>query len=629
MRRLSLGFIAVLLAAHVSAAEAPKLELPAPVVAVSPSGVAAAPIPALPDAAGAGSPQAQPAAPPPAFLPPDLKGTGGLFPRLDTLRVQRDERQGEQLARRAFDGSADVAYSREPAAPDDQERAAVLARLIPRAAALIEKKHVDAPARSSLLRLALRGLLAQSGQAAHPAAGRLNRALLGLAKASTDAPLDFSLEYDAGLGMIRVTDVKAGSAAQRAGLRPGDLVYRMGPNSTAHMRSAQEVIDAFRQGAPLVSERVENSKLTIVEVAPPEEKTSALVGFFGEAARQLAGPRAAQALRQAARRMTASLDPFTAALEPAGAQKLENDIAGLAPVIGAKFRFQKGLGLRVQNVTELGPADRAGLKPDDVVVSVNGQAAKIGSIQRALRSKPEEAVTLEVRRDGEEGLLTLSVRGVVQRQPQARGFLMGDAGYIQLSQFSLLSSEDVEGVMRDLKSKGAKRFVLDLRSNPGGYVSEAAKVAALFLPSRSVLQTTDTRAGRQTTVTGFVLGADSSPLAVLVDRRTASAAEALAAALQDHGRAVIVGEPTWGKGLMQRTYLHEDGSAVKITEGRWRAPRGRHFSRARNGLKLIPDVLVENVRGKRGDRVLAAALERIGWIRPTGEAKLVSKPVSP
>ncbi len=245
------------------------------------------------------------------------------------------------------------------------------------------------------------------------------------------------------------------------------------------------------------------------------------------------------------------------------------------------------------------PADRAGILPGDNVVAVNDVPVDADDVEATvsqMRGAPGTEVTLDVLRPGSETPLHFALtRSQVRVKTVHSEYLGNGLAYLRLSSFSESTAADLEQAARDL-TEAAERdellgLVLDLRSNPGGLLDAAVRVADTFLASGIIVSGT----GRirqaqfeQTAVAGDPL--EAVPMVVLVNSASASASEIVAGALQDHGRARIVGETTYGKGSVQTVMPLGEGSAIKLTTSRYLTPSGRSI----NGSGIQPDIVVRS-----------------------------------
>ncbi len=229
------------------------------------------------------------------------------------------------------------------------------------------------------------------------------------------------------------------------------------------------------------------------------------------------------------------------------------------------------------------PAAKAGLKPGDQIIGVDGEdvtGVPPELVRRRVLGPAGTKVRLTIRRkeDGEVQVFDVVITRAKVRIPSVEYHLIqGDVGYVRLMMFGDRSDEDLRKAIQDLKKQGATRFILDLRNNGGGYLVTAVNVASIFLPKDKVVLYE--KYGDGTVETWKATGKSlllEEPLVVLVNEGSASASEVVAGALQDHGRAPLVGEVTFGKGSVQEWIpLPKDGGAVRITVAYWLTPKKR------------------------------------------------------
>jgi len=284
---------------------------------------------------------------------------------------------------------------------------------------------------------------------------------------------------------------------------------------------------------------------------------------------------------------------------------------------------------RIIGVFDGSPAEKAGLLPDDVIVAVDGkrtEGASIDDVAGWVRGEAGSTVKITVRgSDGQERTLSIA-RADVPVQAVSWTMVPGTkTALIQLEQFSNGAADAMVKSLKDARAAGAERIVLDLRGNPGGYVNEAVGVASQFLSSGLVY--IERNAQGETTDHPVSPGgvATDLPLVVLVDGNTASAAEIVSGALQDAGRAKVVGETTFGTGTVLGEFDLSDGSALRVGTVEWLTPKGRriwHEGIAPNVSVILPSgvqpISPEDVRrltgaavGKMQDTQLAKALELV------------------
>ncbi len=286
--------------------------------------------------------------------------------------------------------------------------------------------------------------------------------------------------------------------------------------------------------------------------------------------------------------MLSSLDPYCEFLDPERYEEMRNDtegeFGGLGVYIGVSNRT-----LMINMPIEGGPAFRAGLMPGDWVVKINGKTTKglsLNSAIRMLRGKTGESISLETFRpstnESKEVVLTREVINI----PTIRGTRILAAeeagadkiGYIRITQFGDKTLDEFDQAMKALSDQGMKALVLDLRNNPGGLLEVAVQIAGRFVPTGTVIVSTE---GRQGTPKAFyqAKGRDHYlrlPMMVMINRHSASGAEIVAGALKDLGRAVLIGETSYGKGSVQTVQALDVNVnppvALRLTTARYYTP---------------------------------------------------------
>jgi carboxyl-terminal processing protease len=288
----------------------------------------------------------------------------------------------------------------------------------------------------------------------------------------------------------------------------------------------------------------------------------------------------------AVRGVAHGLDPWSRYLDPEEYRGVRGVIQGAFDGIGASVDQRDGWPVVIAPV-EGSPAWDAGLEPGDVITKVDGHSTfglSPDEVGTRLRGPAGTSVTLTVARDGPERDLRLERRRVTVKNVPYAFVVAPGVGYLRLAHFSTHASADVAAACDTLRAAGAHALVLDLRGNPGGTIDEAVGIAGQFLPPGALVTRTEGRAN------GVNQRYDAKaprpelgwPLALLVDGGSASASEILAGALQDHDRAVLVGDSTFGKGVAQQIYpLRGTLGALQLTVSRYLTPSGRSIHRER------------------------------------------------
>jgi carboxyl-terminal processing protease len=302
-------------------------------------------------------------------------------------------------------------------------------------------------------------------------------------------------------------------------------------------------------------------------------------------------------------------DPYTDYLDPDELEALRALNDGAYYGVGLQVA-QSGTGIVITRVYEDSPAERAGIRAGDRLVSVEGRpvAGRVSAAVARIRGPADTTVRLGVRRDGgpvrvyELERERIRIPAVDSRVEDVDGAVVG---YLRLARFTRGSADALRDAVDALREKGASSLVLDLREDPGGLVDEAVGVAGVFLPDDSeVVVTEGLHSPRKVFRSDGDPVAGGLPLVVLVNRGSASASEIVAGALRDADRADLVGERTFGKALVQSTRPLRDGGALKLTTARYLTPDG--FDLAARGLP--PDLRVVDDPATARDEVLQRGL---------------------
>jgi carboxyl-terminal processing protease len=278
-------------------------------------------------------------------------------------------------------------------------------------------------------------------------------------------------------------------------------------------------------------------------------------------------------------------DPYTQYFNPTDAKAFNNELNGSFTGIGAQLGQNESGNIQIVSPIDGFPASKAGLRPQDLIVSIDGKSTSEMTIDEAvskIRGPKDTKVTLRIMRNKTEDLSFTITRADI-KLPSVKSEIINDnVGYIQVSQFS----EDTTGLMKqaatDLKAKGAKSILLDLRGNPGGLLTSAVDMSSLWLPEgKTVLQ--EKRGGVVVNTYNSTAKGDPAfkdmPTVVLVNAGSASAAEIVAGALRDNNVATVMGEKSYGKGSVQEIRDLPNGGEIKITVARWYRPNGQNIDK--------------------------------------------------
>jgi C-terminal peptidase (prc) len=296
--------------------------------------------------------------------------------------------------------------------------------------------------------------------------------------------------------------------------------------------------------------------------------------------------------------MIKSLDPHSTFMTPEVYKELEVETQGRFGGIGIEITILKDV-LTVVSPIEDTPAFNAGVKSGDQIIRIDGKSTKDISIMEAVKKMrgPENTkVTITIMRENmakpKDFVLT---RAIIQVKSIKAKTFDDNIGYIRIASFNEKTADDLRKALRDIgkKVRPMKGLVLDLRNDPGGLLIQAIEVSDMFLKSGVIVSTRGRTKNMETKAMARDDGNEiTCPIVVLVNEGTASAAEIVAGALQDNGRALIVGTKTFGKASVQTVIPLEDGSALKLTTARYYTPKGRSIQA--EGIK--PDILVKYVR---------------------------------
>ena len=280
------------------------------------------------------------------------------------------------------------------------------------------------------------------------------------------------------------------------------------------------------------------------------------------------------------------LDPHSAYISKKDVEKANEQLVGSFEGIGVTFQLVRDT-ITVIGPTAGGPSERVGIMAGDKFVKIDGEDAvgkKIDNewVQKHLRGKKGTKVTVTVKRGNDPELMDFEIiRDKIPLNSINAFFMMEkNVGYIKLDRFAQESTKEFKNALADLKKRGMKSLILDLRSNTGGYLNTAIELVDQFLKANQLIVYTEglhsPRQEWKSTDTGDYT---EGKLVVLIDEGSASASEILSGAVQDHDRGVIIGRRSFGKGLVQRPFNLPDGAVIRLTTARYHTPTGRCIQR--------------------------------------------------
>lgn len=310
-------------------------------------------------------------------------------------------------------------------------------------------------------------------------------------------------------------------------------------------------------------------------------------------------------LENAIRGMLAGLDPHSAYLVPDDYKELQAGTSGEFGGLGIEVGMEDGF-VKVISPIDDTPADRAGVQAGDLVIRLDDTPVKgmaLSDAVKIMRGKPGTDIVLTIVREGEDAPLKIKITRDVIRVTSVKSDMLDPGfGYVRISQFQSRTGDNLQEALANLEKESGgplKGLVLDLRNNPGGVLSAAVSVSDAFLKDGIIVYTEgrleDAKLKFNAKPTDLLNGA---PIVVLVNGGSASASEIVAGALQDHQRAIIMGQKTFGKGSVQTILPMDNGSALKLTTAKYYTPSGVSIQ----ATGISPDIELENLTLADADR---------------------------
>lgn len=269
-------------------------------------------------------------------------------------------------------------------------------------------------------------------------------------------------------------------------------------------------------------------------------------------------------------------DPYSDYMNIEEAGSFHEKISSSFEGIGAEIQEQNSKIVIVSPIKG-SPAEKAGLKPNDIILSVNGKSLQGLSSSEAvalIRGKKGSKVELTIQRGTAQPIKVPLTRDTIPIETVYAEMVDKEIAKIQLTSFSESTTNELITALEEMTAKGMKGLVLDLRGNPGGIMEQAMNIASMFVPEGEVIFQVEDRAGNKEVLKSENKGGADFPVVVLVDKGSASASEIVAAAVQESAGIPVVGEKTFGKGTVQTAKDFTDGSNLKFTSAKWLTPKG-------------------------------------------------------
>ena len=286
-----------------------------------------------------------------------------------------------------------------------------------------------------------------------------------------------------------------------------------------------------------------------------------------------------------------SLDPYSAYMTPETFESMKTETSGKFGGLGIEVGMEAGV-VKVISPIDNTPASKAGLKAGDYIIKINNIQVQGKSLMEAvdlMRGPVGSSIELTVRRRGLKKALIFNItREVIEVQSVKSELMNNNIGYIRLTSFNENSSQQIKKKIEKINNnKNIKGYILDLRNNPGGLLTQAIKISDLFLENGEIVSTKSRQVSENRkwfAKKGDIT--DSKPLIVLINYGSASAAEIVAGALKDHKRAIILGENSYGKGSVQSIIPLKNRGAIRLTIAKYYLPSGKSISE----VGVIPDI---------------------------------------
>ncbi|MDC0427244.1 S41 family peptidase [Candidatus Pelagibacter sp.] len=289
-----------------------------------------------------------------------------------------------------------------------------------------------------------------------------------------------------------------------------------------------------------------------------------------------------------------SLDPYSAYMTPESFESMQTETSGEFGGLGIEVGMEAGV-VKVISPIDNTPASKAGLKAGDYIVKIGGTQVQGKTLTEAvdlMRGPVGSSLEITVRRIGKKKALVFNItREIIKVQSVKSKIIDNNVGYIRLTSFNENSSQQIKNAISKFnKNKNLNSFILDLRNNPGGLLSQAIKISDFFLENGEIVSTKSKRSSENRkwfAKKGDLI--DGKSIIVLINYGSASASEIVAGALKDHKRAIIIGENSYGKGSVQSIIPLKNKGAIRLTVSKYYLPSGKSISE----IGITPDIEVE------------------------------------
>lgn len=314
----------------------------------------------------------------------------------------------------------------------------------------------------------------------------------------------------------------------------------------------------------------------------------------------------------AMRGLLMSLDSYSQFLDPDDYKNLLVETEGKFGGLGIEITIKDGL-LTIVSPMEDTPAWEAGIKPGDIIVKIDGEVTKDITLNEAvkkLRGAPGTKIVVTVFHETDRKIEDITItRGVIKIKDIKRAEMLEEGiGCVKIAEFRETTARDLKKALEKLSKDGLKALIIDVRNNPGGLLNSAIDVSSRFLKNGEVVVSTESRSNGKHVYKSVLLAKKylDIPIVVLINKGSASGSEIVAAALRENGRAVLLGETSFGKGSVQTIIPLSDGSALRLTTSKYYTPSGRSIHEK----GVDPDVLVEKVEVENPEKDVFKELDK-------------------